>query len=419
MKAIYRIFCLIVFAALLVASRAQTPAPAPANAAAPPSAPAQPSEADLEKLVAPIALYPDPLLATLLPASAYPLDIVKASRFLQDTNNISRIDSQPWDPNVKALARFPDVLKKMNEDIDWTSDLGDAFVNNQKGVMNAIQVMRNKANDAGNLKTTEQQVVTVTNNIVQETVNNQVVVVTNTVVQIQPATPGVVYVPYYSPAVVYAAPAPGYYAAASMVSFGAGMMWGAAIANSCNWHSGDVNINHNYNRNVNNTRNNANYNRNNANNNNRNYGQNGTRRANTTGTAQANRNGASRSGGAYGGGNYGGGNAGGQKWQADPSRRTSNPGASQASRGYGGGGNANAGRGDAFSNYGGGQQTRAASNRGAASSGNAAAGGGTRSFGGGTRSGGGNVGGGGVRSSGGGARSGGGFRGGGGGRRGR
>src|SRR6516164_7402359 len=99
MKARYRILCLVVFAALVAISRAQTPAPAPTNAAAPPSAAPQPSQSDLEKLVAPIALYPDPLLATLLPASAYPLDIVKAARFLKDTNNIPKIDSQPWDPN--------------------------------------------------------------------------------------------------------------------------------------------------------------------------------------------------------------------------------------------------------------------------------------------------------------------------------
>ena len=410
MKAKYLILCLILFASV-AAARAQTAAPAPGNEAAPPSAPPQPSEADLEKLVAPIALYPDPLLATLLPASAYPLDIVKAARFIKNTNNIPKVDAQPWDSNVKALAAFPDVLNKMNDDIDWTSDLGDAFVNNQKGVMTAIQAMRNKAHNVGNLKTTPQQVVSVTNDVVQQTVNNQVVVVTNTIVQIQPASPSVVYVPSYNPTVVYAAPAPGAYVAASAMSFGVGMMWGAAVANSCNWHSSDVNVNHNYNRNVNVNNANANYN-------NRNYGQNGSRtRANTTANqanrngagAQANRNGAGRSGGAYGGasngangaGNFGGGNAGGQKWQADSSRRTSNPGASQASRGYGGGGNA--GRSDAFSNYGGGSQTRAASSRGTASRGGGSFGGG----GGGLRAGGGG-------GFGGGGRSGGGFRGGGG-----
>src|SRR5215469_10445756 len=182
LQLIYTVF----LAAFLATARAQTDAPASAGAAAPPSAPPQASEADLEKLVAPIALYPDPLLATLLPASVYPLDIVKAARFIADTNNIPKIDSQPWDENVKALARFPDVIKKMNDDLDWTSSLGDAFANDQKSVMNAIQVMRKKAEDAGSLKTTPEQTVTVTNTVVQQTVNQEVVMVTNTVVQIVP-----------------------------------------------------------------------------------------------------------------------------------------------------------------------------------------------------------------------------------------
>src|SRR6185503_17282867 len=90
----------------LATARAQTP---PADSTAPPSAPPGQSEADLDKLVAPIALYPDPLLATLLPASAYPLEIVQAARFVKDTNNIPKLDAQPWDKSVKAIARFPDV----------------------------------------------------------------------------------------------------------------------------------------------------------------------------------------------------------------------------------------------------------------------------------------------------------------------
>src|SRR5215471_17580715 len=116
----------------------QTDSSPTANPSAPPSAPPQRSEADLEKLVAPIALYPDPLLATLLPASAYPVEIVQAARFVKDTNNISKVDSQPWSQSVKALCHFPDVLQKMNDDLSWTSDLGEAFVQDQKSVMNAI-----------------------------------------------------------------------------------------------------------------------------------------------------------------------------------------------------------------------------------------------------------------------------------------
>lgn len=351
MKIKPQLIYIVVLAAFIATARAQTDAPASGGAAAPPSAPPQLSQADLEKLVAPIALYPDPLLATLLPASAYPLDIVKAARFIADTNNIPKIDSQPWDPNVKALARFPEVIQKMNDDLDWTSSLGDAFADNQKSVMDAIQSMRNKAEQAGNLKTTPEQVVTVTNTIVQETVNQQVVTVTNTVVQIAPASTEVIYVPTYNPTVVYAAPAPGAVAAASFMSFGMGMMWGAAINNNCDWNHGDIDVNHNYNRSVNrnvnrtvngNTRNvNGNVNANN-----RNVNAN----SRSTGTARQNTS----------------GNTGGQqKWQPDPNRRETSQRSSPASSGWSG--SNTSGQRDAFNNSGSASQTRNASQRGATS----------------------------------------------------
>ncbi len=265
-------------------------APAAPNATGtpPPSAPAQRSDADLDKLVAPIALYPDPLIATVLPASAYPLEIVQAARFVQDTNNISKLDTQKWDDNVKAVARFPEVIKQMNDNIEWTSDLGDAFINQAKGVTDAVQRMRAKAQESGALKTTPQQNVTVTNMIVTNTVAETTVYVTNEVVQIQPSQPEVIYVPQYNPTVVYAGypvsypgyaypPAPYYPLAATAVTFGLGMATGAILANNCDWgHGGcwggggnyhsDVDINRNVN--VNN-----NVNRNNVNNVNR--GQNG------------------------------------------------------------------------------------------------------------------------------------------------
>src|SRR5215472_12296258 len=117
----------LVLVAGVAACLGQTEAQAPTNPTGPASAPVQRSEADLEKLVAPIALYPDPLLATLLPASTYPLEIVQAARFIKDTNNIPKVDSQSWDQNVKALCHFPDVVAKMNDDLDWTSNLGQAF----------------------------------------------------------------------------------------------------------------------------------------------------------------------------------------------------------------------------------------------------------------------------------------------------
>lgn len=239
----------------------------PANPAPPPSTAAPRSADDLDKLVAPIALYPDPLIATVLPAAAYPLEIVQAARFVSDTNNIAKLDSQQWDSNVKAVARFPDVIAQMDKNISWTSDLGDAFINQPKELMDAIQRMRTKAEDKGALKTTEQQVVTVTNEVVSNVVNNETVYVTNQVTQIQPAQPDVVYVPQYNPTVVYGAPVaypsyayPAYYPgatlAASALSFGAGMAVGAWLGNDCDWgHGGcfhsDVNVNRDVNRNVN------------------------------------------------------------------------------------------------------------------------------------------------------------------------
>jgi hypothetical protein len=369
----------------------------PANPTSPPSAPPQRSEADLEKLVAPIALYPDPLLASLLPASAYPIEIVQAARFVKDTNNISKVDSQSWDQSVKAIAHFPDVLQKMNDDLSWTTDLGEAFVQDQKSVMNAIQAMRDKAQQAGNLKTTPQQVVTVTNNVVQQTVDQQVVYVTNTVVQIEPAQPEVIYVPQYNPAVVYAAPTAGEVVAASAISFGVGMAVGAVLANNCNWHYGgvyvggggvwaggyhgdvnvnrNINVNQNYNYNRNNFSQN-NYNRNNYNQNN--FNQNNLNR-NNVGQNNFSQNNLNRSGINQ--------TANAQKWQPDSSRLGSSYASSTPqSRGWGSSGTSASSFGanrtpsatgfssssysgghSGFSSYGGGAQTRMASARGGSS----------------------------------------------------
>jgi hypothetical protein len=229
------------------------PIPAPeATPAPPPSAPAKLSAADLEKLVAPIALYPDPLIATILPASVYPLEIVQAARFVLDTNNLAKLDAQPWDENVKAVARVPGAIKKLNDDLQWTISLGEAFLAQDKDVMDAIQNMRGKAQKAGTLQTSPQQVVTVTNMIVEKTVEQQVVVVTNTVVQIQPSNPQVVYVPTYNPTTVYyPPPAYVYDPVAPLVTFAAGVAVGAIIANNCDWNhggcyhggGGEININ--------------------------------------------------------------------------------------------------------------------------------------------------------------------------------
>ena len=223
------------------------------NATPPPAANPKLSSAELEKLLMPIALYADPLIATMLPASVYPLEIVQAARFVSDTNNISKIDQQAWDDNVKAVAKIPDAIKKMNDDLQWTISLGEAFLNQDKDVMDTIQALRGKAQKAGTLQTTEQQTIVVTNMVVEKTVEQQVVVVTNTVVQIKPTNPEVVYVPSYPPAVYYPPPGYVYTPGAAFMTFAAGAAMGAIIANNCDWHhggcynGGNVNINNNVN----------------------------------------------------------------------------------------------------------------------------------------------------------------------------
>jgi hypothetical protein len=227
---------------------AAVPAMAPApDAAPPPAAPPKRSAAELEKLVASIALYPDPLIAVMLPASVYPLEIVQAARFVTDPNNVAKIDAQPWETNVKEVAKFPDVLKKMNDDLNWTVELGQAFLDQPKEVMDAIQSLRAKAQASGALKTTPQMVVTTTNIVVERIQETKVVVVTNTVIQVQPANPQVVYVPTYNPTVVYAAPPPTTVVATTTVdpyvpllTFAAGVAVGALFCDDhyCGWHDG-------------------------------------------------------------------------------------------------------------------------------------------------------------------------------------
>src|SRR4051794_39217747 len=181
------------------ASPSTTPVP-------PPSAPAKRSTAELEKLAMPIALHPDPLISIMLPASVYPVEIVLAARFVKDTNNIAKLETQPWDENVKAVARFPELVAKMNQDLDWTVALGQAFLDQRKELMDVIQDLRLKAQKAGTLKTTPQQIIVTTNMVVVREVEQQTVVVTNTIVQIQPSNPEVIYVPSYPSTVYYPPP---------------------------------------------------------------------------------------------------------------------------------------------------------------------------------------------------------------------
>jgi len=228
---------------------ASTQGAAPAHSTA--EAPLRQEE--LEQLLAPIALYPDALLAQVLMASTYPLEIVQAARWLKANPKVTgkaledAMQKQRWDPSVKSLTAMPQVLEMMDTKIDWTQKLGDAFLAQQAQVMKTVQALRAKASAAGNLKSTpEQQVSTV-----QE--GGQSVIV------IEPANPQVVYVPTYDPAVIYGPwpyPAyppyyyypPAYYPGAGLFWFGAGMLVGAAIWGGCNWGGGGVYINHhNYN----------------------------------------------------------------------------------------------------------------------------------------------------------------------------
>src|SRR6202166_3336313 len=148
---------------------------------------------ELEQLVAPIALYPDSLVAQILAASTFPEQVVDADRWVQSHPDLKNealaqaVDQMQWDPSVKALVAFPSVLGNMDKNLSWTSSLGDAYYNQEQGVMDAVQVMRRRAQQAGNLKSTPQQTVTAQ----------------DSTVEIQPAQPDVVYVPAYDPWLVY------------------------------------------------------------------------------------------------------------------------------------------------------------------------------------------------------------------------
>src|SRR5947199_991292 len=159
-------------------------------------APALPSD-QLNSLVAPIALYSDPLLAQTLAASTYPLEVIQLQQWmaknpdLKDKALADAVSKQPWDPSIQGLVAYPDVVTRMADNIQWTTDLGNAFLAQQSDVMDAVQRMRAKAQGTGNLKTSAQQVVQT-----QQVEGKQVIVV-------QQANPDVVYVPSYNPTVVY------------------------------------------------------------------------------------------------------------------------------------------------------------------------------------------------------------------------
>src|ERR1700757_940239 len=217
----------------------------------------------LDSLVAPIALYPDTLLAQTLAASTYPLEVIQLQQWMNNNKNLQgkaladAVAKQPWDPSIQSLVEFPDVVQRMAGNIQWTTDLGNAFLAQQSDVMDAVQRMRAKAQGTGNLKTSAQAVVKT------ETVPSG-----KQVIEIQQANPDVVYVPSYDPTVVYGAAPPAYpyypYTYPGYVP-GTALMWGAGIAlgaaawgawgghwGNCDWNGGNVNINNNNNFNKNN-----------------------------------------------------------------------------------------------------------------------------------------------------------------------
>src|SRR3989440_9187201 len=218
---------------------AQTP-PAPRQAAA--------TQQELDQMLAPIALYPDSLLSQILMASTYPLEVVEAARWsranpgLKGEEAVNAVEQRDRDASVKSLAAFPQVLAMMDQQLEWTSRLGDVFIAQEPQVMETVQSLRQKAYDAGNLRSTEQAYV------VQQ----------GDAIAIEPAAPQVVYVPYYDPRVAYGpwwwpayppaywAPWPGYYA---YPGYAAGFSWGPGIIvgagfffSSCDWRARHVTV---------------------------------------------------------------------------------------------------------------------------------------------------------------------------------
>jgi hypothetical protein len=395
-------------AALICAPLTAAQAPAASGNAA-----EAPSPEELDKLVGPIALYPDDLVAIILPASTNPLQIVQADRFLEKRKSDPKLAiDDNWDDSVKSLVNYPEVIKQMSADLDWTSALGEAVVADQGAVLDAVQAFRRKAQAAGNLKTDTKQVVEVEKEVIK----------------IVPADPQVIYVPQYNPTtvVVYSsapvygywpAPYPSYYYPYPPgAAFASGLIWGAAIGAAwngnhygTNWGGGNNNITINRgNTNINT----GNINRGNTGNrpsqggtawkSDKRPGQvsSGAGRSASTG-----RVGDSRAGGFGGGGGArpstqpgGGFGQGGGRNQ--PGAVSTSGAATRGAGGGGFGGSGNAARagggGGAFGGYGSGNAARADSSRGASSrssmsgqGGRSGAGASTRSSGGGARAGGG------------------------------
>jgi uncharacterized membrane protein YgcG len=324
----------------------------------------------LQQLVAPIALYPDSLVAQVLGAATYPEQVVEADRWVQAHPDLKgdalaqAVDQQTWDPSVKALTAFPSVLGNMDKNLSWTSSLGDAYYNQQKEVMDAVQVMRQRAQQAGNLKSTPQQ-----------TVSTQ-----GSTVVIQPADPTIVYVPAYNPWIVYGGPIgpwpgwypyPGIWYGGPYLSFGVG--FGIGFYGGYGWGWGNWGFNwHNhytiYNNNRYYSRSNTFYNRNN-------YYNRGGYRNDYHGRTNAGNRGGNRPPNA----NIGGRGGVYRSGEARPFNDN------RAARGYAQPRGQSGTRSSAFSGFDRGGQTRSFSERGNASFGGWGGGGGFRGGGGGGR----------------------------------
>jgi hypothetical protein len=471
----------------------QGPPPQQAPAQQPPAQQAaqQPGDEDvqpfkpeeLEAIVAPIALYPDPLVAQVLMASTYPLEVIQAARLMKSKPNLKdealneELKKYEWDDSVKSLCSFPQTLEVLNEKIDWMQKLGDAFLDQRKETMDAIQRMRAKAQAQGNLQSNEQQKVIVEPAVAQAAPaqpGQPAPAGEQTIIKIEPANPQVVYVPQYNPATVYPPPPPayppyyypyppGYMWGTAAISFGVGMAVGAAVWGGCNWGGGDVDIdvnkNNNFTNNVNrgdratqiknerNTRQSQggkqNFNHDPSHRKGAQYRDKGTQQKyNRAGSSQAGARDSYRGRGDQGGGGRGGagqspsagtrdagGGRGGAGQGGGPSASTRDAGGGQRGGGAGGAGGGGGRQAGAFDGMGGGGgDARASSQRGQSSvsssrasgysgGGGASRGGSSGGYsggGGGGASRGGGGGGGGSRGGGGG---GGGSRGGGGGRR--
>jgi len=234
------------------------------------------SEAELDQMMAPIALYPDSLLAQILMASTYPADVAEAVKWSKDNAGqegdaaVDAVQDKSWDPSVMSLVAFPQVLTMMGEQPDWVQNVGDAFLADSEGVMDTVQNLRKKAKDEGNLETTEQQTVTV-----------QEPSTTETIIVIEPADPQIIYVPSYNPTVIYGTwwwphYTPWYYrpygygfgtAVVRGIGFGIGIGITNALWGGCHWGRGrgSVNINVNRYNNVNVNRNRINTGKGNSN----------------------------------------------------------------------------------------------------------------------------------------------------------